>query len=143
MEVHSISAYVLTTFGGLKRPKRRIETDCVGNAAVKIYRRTRTVDGNRYPTFEVCDHTGGRRRLRSFADHQAAKREARRVGEGAGPSSEDGSTVGLLGDRPDCYRLWAPEKPAGRMAVFASGAGASAKQAIGPPAVLGARTRPR
>jgi hypothetical protein len=63
----------------MKRPKRRIETVRVGNAAVKIYRRTRTVDGNRYPTFEVCDHTGGRRRLRSFADHQAARREARRI----------------------------------------------------------------
>jgi hypothetical protein len=72
-------AYVLTTFGGMKRPKRRIETVRVANAAVKIYRRTRTVDGNRYPTFEVCDYTGGRRRLRSFADHQAAQREARRI----------------------------------------------------------------
>ena len=63
----------------MKRPKRRIETVRVGNAAVKIYRRTRTVDGNRYPTFEVCDYTGGRRRLRSFADHQAAVREAERI----------------------------------------------------------------
>jgi len=72
-------AYVLTTFGIMKHPKRRIETVRVGNAAVKIYRRTRTVDGNRYPTFEVCDYTGGRRRLRSFADHQAAQREARRI----------------------------------------------------------------
>ncbi len=72
-------AYVLTTFGGRKHRKRRIETIRVGNAAVKIYRRTRTVDGNRYPTFEVCDYSGGRRRLRSFADHQAAQREARRI----------------------------------------------------------------
>lgn len=63
----------------MKHPKRRIETVRVGNAAVKIYRRTRTVDGNRYPTFEVCDYTGGRRRLRSFADHQAARREAQRI----------------------------------------------------------------
>jgi len=65
-------AYVLTTFGGMKRSKRRVETVRVGNAAVKIHRRTRTVDGNRYLTFEVCDYTGGRRSLRSFADHQAA-----------------------------------------------------------------------
>jgi len=63
----------------MKHRKRRIETIRVGNAAVKIYRRTRAVDGNRYPTFEVCDYTGGRRRLRSFADHQAAQREARRI----------------------------------------------------------------
>ena len=34
---------------------------------------------SRYPTFEVCDYTGGRRRLRSFADHQAAQKEARRI----------------------------------------------------------------
>jgi hypothetical protein len=74
-----ILAYVLTTFGGMKHPKRRIETVRVGNAAVKIYLRTRTVDGNRYPTFEVCDYTGVRRRLHSFADHQAARREARRI----------------------------------------------------------------
>ena len=40
----------------------------MGNAAVKIYRRTRTVDGNRYLTFEVYDYTGARRSLRSFAD---------------------------------------------------------------------------
>ena len=30
---------------GMRRPRRRIETVRVGNAAVKIYRRTRTVDG--------------------------------------------------------------------------------------------------
>ena len=60
-------------------PKRRIETVHVGNARVKIYRRTRTVGGNQYPTFEVCDYTGGRRRLRSFADQQAAVREAERI----------------------------------------------------------------
>ena len=56
-------AYVLRTSGDSKRSKRRIETVRVGNTAVKIYRRTLTVDGNRYPTFEVCDYTGGRNRL--------------------------------------------------------------------------------
>ena len=30
----------------MKRPKRRIEAVRVGNAAVKFYSRTRTVDGN-------------------------------------------------------------------------------------------------
>jgi hypothetical protein len=55
----------------MRHPKRRIETVRGGNAAAKIYRRTRTVDGNRYPTFEVCDYTGGRRQLKRLltADH--------------------------------------------------------------------------
>jgi hypothetical protein len=74
-----MSGCVLSTFHGRNHLNRRIETIRVGNAAVNIYRRTRTVDGNRYPTFEVCDYTGGRRRLRSFAEHQAAQREARRI----------------------------------------------------------------
>lgn len=63
----------------MNRPKRRIETVHVGNASAKIYRRTRTIGRHQYPTFEVCDYTGGRRRLRSFADHQAAVREAERL----------------------------------------------------------------
>ena len=63
----------------MKRSKRRIETVRVGNAAVKIYRRARTVGGNRYPTFEVCEYTCGHKRLRSFADHQAAVGEAKRM----------------------------------------------------------------
>jgi hypothetical protein len=65
----------------MNRSKRRIETVHVGNASVKSYRRTRTVGGNRYLTFEVRDYTGGRRRLRSFADHQAAVREAERLAQ--------------------------------------------------------------
>ena len=47
----------------MKHPKRKIETVRVGNAAVKIYRRARTVGGNRYPTFEVCEYTCGYKRL--------------------------------------------------------------------------------
>jgi hypothetical protein len=46
---------------------------------VKICRRVRTVAGHQYPTFEVCDYISGRRHLRSFADHQAAQKEARRI----------------------------------------------------------------
>jgi hypothetical protein len=46
---------------------------------VKIYRRIRTVAGHHYPTFEVCDYTSGRRQMHSFADHGAAREEARRI----------------------------------------------------------------
>jgi len=63
----------------MKRRRRRIETVLVGNARVKIYRRTRTVAGHKYLTYEVCDYTSGRRQLRGFADHQAARKEARRI----------------------------------------------------------------
>jgi len=63
----------------MKQRRGRIETVLVGNARVKIYRRTRTVAGNDYPTFEVCDYTSGQRKLRSFADHQAARKEAQRI----------------------------------------------------------------
>ncbi|MBN2507943.1 MAG: tyrosine-type recombinase/integrase [Verrucomicrobia bacterium] len=65
----------------MKRRHRRIETVRDGNVRVKIYRRTRTVAGNAYPTFEVCDYTSGERKLRSFADHQAARKEARRIAQ--------------------------------------------------------------
>ena len=61
------------------RRRRRIEPVLVGNARVKIYRRTRTVAGHKYLTYEVCDYTSGRRQLRGFADHQAARKEARRI----------------------------------------------------------------
>jgi integrase len=57
----------------------KIETVLVGNARVKIYSRTRTVGGKDYPTFEVCDYTSGSRKLRSFADHDAARKEAQRL----------------------------------------------------------------
>jgi len=63
----------------MKRRRRRIETVLVGNARVKIYRRTRTVAGHKYLTYEVCDYTSGRRQLRGFADHQAARKEAWRI----------------------------------------------------------------
>ncbi len=63
----------------MKVRRRRVETVRVGNVRVKIYRRVRTVAGHRYPTFEVCDYTSGRRHMRSFADHQAAQKEARRI----------------------------------------------------------------
>ena len=60
----------------MKRRRRRIETVQAGNARVKIYQRSRTVAGHKYPTFEVCDYSSGHRRLHSFADHQAALQEA-------------------------------------------------------------------
>ena len=62
-----------------KAKKTKVETVHVGNARVKIYRRVRTVAGNAYPTFEVCDFTSGRRKLRSFAYHKAALDEAMRI----------------------------------------------------------------
>ena len=63
----------------MKVRRRRVETVRVGNVRVKIYRRVRTVAGHQYPTFEVCDYTSGRRQMHSFADHQAAWKEARRI----------------------------------------------------------------
>lgn len=72
-------AYDLTTFRSVKRRQNRIETVRVGNVRVKIYRRNRTVAGNTYPSFEVADHSAGRRKMRSFADHQAARKEAERI----------------------------------------------------------------
>ena len=65
----------------MKRRRRRIETVLVGNARVKIYRRTRTVAGNEYAAYEVSDYTSGQRKLRSFANHQAARKEARRIAQ--------------------------------------------------------------
>ena len=65
----------------MKRRRRRVETVRDGNVRVKIYRRTRTVAGNRYATFEVCDCTSGMRKLRSFANHQAARKEAGRIAQ--------------------------------------------------------------
>lgn len=65
----------------MKRRPRKIETVLEGNARVKIYRRTRTVAGNEYPTFEVCDYSSGQRKLRSFANHKAARKEAKRIAQ--------------------------------------------------------------
>ena len=63
----------------MKRNRRLIETVLVGNARVKICGLTRTVAGHRYLTCGVYDYTGGRRHLRGFADHRAARKEARRI----------------------------------------------------------------
>jgi len=65
----------------MERKTRRIETVHLGNATVKIYKRFRTVHGNSYPTFEVADFVSipGRRKMRMFADHQAAVKEATRI----------------------------------------------------------------
>ena len=47
---------------------------------VRIYRRQRpTTTGKCRTVFEVSDYTGGARRLRSFTDHAAARREAERI----------------------------------------------------------------
>jgi len=51
----------------------------VGNARGKICRRTGNVVGHNHLTYEVCNYTSGRRQLRGFADHQAARNEARRI----------------------------------------------------------------
>lgn len=59
--------------------RRRIENVLADNARVRIYRRTRTVAGHKYLAYEVCDYTSGHRQLRGFADHQAARKEARRL----------------------------------------------------------------
>jgi integrase len=65
----------------MKRRREKVETVLVGNARVKIYRRTRTVAHNEYLTFEVCDYTSGQRKLRSFANHRAARKEALRIAQ--------------------------------------------------------------
>jgi integrase len=65
----------------MKQTRRRVESVREGNVRVKIYRRTRTVAGNKYATFEVCDYTSSERKLRSFADHQAARKEAKRIAQ--------------------------------------------------------------
>lgn len=71
------------------KPKhRKPETVKVGNIAVRIYRRAKTVksklkDGtvveNDYTVFEVEDYTGGTRRFRSFSDHGKAVKEAEKL----------------------------------------------------------------
>jgi integrase len=59
----------------------KFETVTQGNAAVKIYRRTRGKGKAKRVIFEVVDHTGGpgARRLRGFGDHARAYAEAERI----------------------------------------------------------------
>lgn len=63
----------------MERNRRRIETVLVGKARVKICRRTRTVAGHKYLTYEVCDYASGRRQLRGLADHQPPLRQAQPI----------------------------------------------------------------
>jgi len=61
----------------MKRNKRKKpETVKVGNIAVKIYTRTKPTG---YTVHEVADYSTGTRRLRSFSDHQKARKEAERI----------------------------------------------------------------
>ncbi len=65
----------------MKRQKPSKETVRIGNASVRIYSRSRTIAGKRYVIYEVCDYVSspGKRKLRSFNDHQAAIKEAQRL----------------------------------------------------------------
>ena len=59
----------------MKTP-RKPEVIKTGSVAVKIYQREKT---GGYIAFEVADYSSGTRRLRSFADHAEARREAGRI----------------------------------------------------------------
>jgi integrase len=69
----------------MKRPKKRKyqkpEIVTIGNTHVKIYPHRRKIPGLKRPhvTWQVADKTTGERRLRGFADHAAAVREAERI----------------------------------------------------------------
>ncbi len=80
----------MPTFGDMttKPKQRKPETVKVGNIAVRIYRRVKTIkstrkDGtvveNDYTVYEVEDHTSGTRRFRSFSDHAKAVKEAEKL----------------------------------------------------------------
>jgi integrase len=53
--------------------------ETVGSVTVKIYERSRLVNGRRYRAFEVADYSLGYRRLRSFSDGKKARAEAKRL----------------------------------------------------------------
>ena len=63
----------------MKATKRRHKSErvTVGNTTVLIYRRDRTTTtGGKRSIFEVCDYTGGARRMRSFSDIGTARKAA-------------------------------------------------------------------
>lgn len=79
----------------MKRKSRRLEIVRVGNAVVRLYRRRRLMNGTRYESWLLADHTSGKRVLRSFADHQEALREAQRIARQL--ASGDAVAAGLSG----------------------------------------------
>ncbi len=61
---------------------KRYEVQSAGSVHVKLYRRSRAAwKGKRRWIYEVVDRTAGTRKLRSFSDHRAARKEAARVAE--------------------------------------------------------------
>ena len=63
-----------------RRARSKLETVTVGNVMVRIYKRQRpTATGKLRTVFEVSDYTSGIRRLRSFTDPGAARKEADKI----------------------------------------------------------------
>src|SRR5262245_20170024 len=78
----------MPTFRGMRRTKRKAgkrgkpQLVRVGNVAVKIYRRHRSIlKGGTRTIFEVADYSSGQRVLKSFTDHAAAVKEAKRIAD--------------------------------------------------------------
>ena len=59
----------------------QFEAVSVGNVTVKLYRRRRWTANRKKKRiiYELADYTGGRRRLRGFTDHGAARKEAEKI----------------------------------------------------------------
>jgi integrase len=52
-----------------------------GNIAVRIYRRSRKKGGVLYPSFDVVDHSGGKRKFICFASEQDAREKATEIAD--------------------------------------------------------------
>lgn len=94
-----------------KRKKQKPETVKVGHAVVKIYPHRKNIPGRKEPyvTWQVADFTSGDRKFRTFADHDAARREAERL---AGLISAGEAEAAKLSNRDAEIYLIAKDKVA-------------------------------
>ena len=65
----------------MKNPKKFAATAKCGPVTINIYERRKTVAGKVYTDFSFGDYSTGKRRMRSFADLDEAKRDAQKTAE--------------------------------------------------------------
>jgi integrase len=140
-------ADTLPTFNGMNSTKdkrnwtpvkgEQFEAVKIGNVTVKLYRRRRwTANRKKKRTiYELADYTGGVRRLRGFADHGAARKEAEKIARQL--SSGDATAATMRNSEAASYgRAVELLRPTGADLVLAAASYAKAFEILGGDAVV-------
>ena len=119
----------------------QFEAVSVGNVTVKLYRRRRiTANGKKKRTiYELADFTSGVRRLRGFADHSDARKEAEKIARQL--STGDATAATMRNPEAASYgRAVELLRPTGTALEMAAGTFAKAFEILGGDTVIEAAT---